>query len=87
MLPVACLLGLVVSAALAPLAPVLWLVPLGYGALLAAAALCCAFALRSEQGLWAGPALAAMHLCWALGFLEGLGGSVAAGPVVAKAEG
>lgn len=70
-LPVLLFLALVASLALAPLAPWLLLAPAGYLALLALAALRCAGALRSVAGLWAGPALLALHNAWAAGFLRG----------------
>ncbi|MEM8581767.1 MAG: glycosyltransferase family 2 protein [Pseudomonadota bacterium] len=44
--------------------------PLLYGAVLSGASLIAALRLRSLYGLWAGPALGAMHIAWGLGFLR-----------------
>lgn len=46
--------------------------PLLYGAVLLAASVAMAWRHRDLAGLWAGPALAAMHLPWGAGFLTGL---------------
>lgn len=46
--------------------------PLCYGCVLLAASLWMAVKHRDPAGLWAGPALAAMHLPWGAGFLTGL---------------
>lgn len=46
--------------------------PLLYGGVLLAASLAMALKHRDAAGLWAGPALAAMHLPWGAGFLTGL---------------
>ena len=43
-----------------------------YLSLLAGASLCCAVAIRSPDGLLAGPALAVMHVAWAAGFLRNM---------------
>lgn len=69
MLPVAAVLGITASI----LAGLFWPPALGlagaYLAVAAAVSLTGAVALKSPCGLWAGPAMAAMHLSWGLGFL------------------
>jgi succinoglycan biosynthesis protein ExoA len=41
-----------------------------YLGLLIATSAASALSLRSGDGLWAGPALGAMHLAWGLGFMQ-----------------
>jgi succinoglycan biosynthesis protein ExoA len=59
------------SLALAPFLPLLLLLPAGYFGLLAGVSLWTSLRHRSACGLWAGPALAAIHLPWGAGFLAG----------------
>ena len=79
MLPLAWLALLVLCAAGAAVQPWLLLLPAGLCALLLAAGLWCAVALRSPSGLCAGPALAVIHNAWAIGFLVGFGSRSRAG--------
>ena len=72
LLPPLAVLAIGVGLAVAPL-NALGLLPLaGYALLVAVTGVAGAVALRSACGLWAGPALAAMHLPWGAGFLRGL---------------
>ncbi len=72
LLPPLAVLAIGVGLAVAPLTA-LGLLPLaGYALLMAVTGVAGAVALRSACGLWAGPALAAMHLPWGAGFLRGL---------------
>jgi succinoglycan biosynthesis protein ExoA len=66
--PVVAVAGLSLGV-LAPLHPAFLVPAAGYLALVAAASLWTALRLGSPCGLWAGPALAAMHLPWGAGFL------------------
>lgn len=59
---VACILGLVW--------PVMWLYPALYLAVLAAVSAMGVKRIGWPSGLWAGPALGAMHLAWGAGFLR-----------------
>lgn len=68
LVPVINTTGLVVCLALAPLNPSFLLAPAAYAAILAGASLAVAMRHRATCGLWAGPALAAMHLAWGAGF-------------------
>lgn len=69
MIPVANLLGIIVSLLVAPALPVLLLWPLAYVAALAGVSVICAWRLGGAEGLWAGPALLVMHNFWAAGLL------------------
>jgi succinoglycan biosynthesis protein ExoA len=73
--------GLALCLGLAPLHPAFLLGPAAYLGLLAATSVWIALSRRSACGLWAGPALAAMHLPWGAGFLWQL--AVSAMPVMA----
>lgn len=68
--PVALVLALAAAVILSPVWPALLLVPLGYAAALLGVGLWTALSRRSLAGLWAGPALGAMHLAWGAGFLR-----------------
>jgi succinoglycan biosynthesis protein ExoA len=68
-LPVLTLGGLALGLLLAPLHPAFLFAPAGYLGLLLGASLWMTMRHRSACGLWAGPALAAMHLPWGAGFL------------------
>jgi succinoglycan biosynthesis protein ExoA len=61
--------GLALGLALALLHPAFLLAPTAYVGLLLGASFWIALRHRSACGLWAGPALAAMHLPWGAGFL------------------
>lgn len=67
--PVVVVLALAASLLAAPFAPRALAVPLAYAGLLAGASAALAWRHRSACGLWAGPALAAVHLAWGAGFL------------------
>jgi succinoglycan biosynthesis protein ExoA len=67
--------GLALCLGLAPLHPGFLAGPASYLALLAATSVWIALSHRSACGLWAGPALAAMHLPWGAGFLWQLAAS------------
>jgi succinoglycan biosynthesis protein ExoA len=67
--------GLALCLGLAALHPGFLAVPVAYLALLAATSIWIALRHRSACGLWAGPALAAMHLSWGAGFLWQLAAS------------
>jgi succinoglycan biosynthesis protein ExoA len=69
---------LVGGLALAPLSLLGLLPALAYGLVITAVSLVGAARLRSPCGLWAGPAMAAMHLPWAAGFWRELARQVAA---------
>lgn len=69
-LPALVCILLLASLVLAPVAPVLLLLPAGYLALLVAAGIWMALRHRTPAGLLAGAALGAMHLCWGAGFLK-----------------
>lgn len=69
MIPVAHVLALAASAALAPLHWIGLLYPAAYVALAAAASIWAAARMRSPCGLWGGVALAVMHTAWGAGFL------------------
>jgi succinoglycan biosynthesis protein ExoA len=69
MIPVANVLGLGLCLLLATLWRGFLLGPLAYVLLLAGVSLVLAWRHRSACGLWAGPALGAMHLGWGAGFL------------------
>jgi succinoglycan biosynthesis protein ExoA len=70
MIPVVNLALLAASALAAPFQPVGALVwPLAYASLLAGASLFVAVRERTFCGLAAGPALAIMHVAWAIGFV------------------
>ena len=69
MIPVAHVLALSVSLALAPFHGAALAYPLAYGALLAATSLWAAWRMASPCGLWGGPVLALMHTAWGSGFL------------------
>lgn len=86
MIPVVNLSGLLAGMALAPLWPpaVAW--PLAYVAALLAVSVAGAVALRGPAGLWAGPALGAMHIAWAAGFLRQVPGRRPALPLTLPAE-
>lgn len=69
MVPPLALVACAASLLLAMLWPVFLLVPATYLAVLAGASLMLAVRNRSLCGLWAGPALFAMHMLWGAGFL------------------
>lgn len=69
MIPPIILLINLLSILLAPLWPGLVYLPLGYLLLLAAVTLQVIIQNRSACGIWAGPALLAMHMAWGAGFL------------------
>ncbi|QHQ36420.1 glycosyltransferase family 2 protein [Algicella marina] len=73
LLPVANLLACGAALAAAPIWRWALLWPGAYGLALTGASLLCAVRLRRPAGLWAGVALAVMHVCWAAGFLAHLG--------------
>jgi succinoglycan biosynthesis protein ExoA len=68
-LPVAAVLGNVLSLALGAVWPPALLACGAYLSACIGASLVGAAALKSVCGLWAGPAMAAMHLAWGAGFL------------------
>ncbi|MCC0062926.1 MAG: glycosyltransferase family 2 protein [Defluviimonas sp.] len=61
---------LALSLAAAPLTPLALVWPTLYLTVLAGTSVAAAIGLRSIDGLWAGPALAAIHLAWGLGFMQ-----------------
>ncbi len=69
MIPVLNLAGMIVCAVVSLFWPPAILWPLAYLATLLAIAVFCACRLRRVSGLWAGPALMAMHNAWAAGFI------------------
>jgi len=68
-IPVLNLAGMAVALLLAPVWPWALLWPLAYLAGLAAVSITGACRLGQAAGLWAGPALSAMHNAWAAGFV------------------
>ncbi len=70
MIPPVILLVNLVSILLSPIAPVLLLLPLAYLLLLAATSALLIVKSKSLCGIWAGPALLAMHQAWGAGFLS-----------------
>ncbi len=79
MLPAGLTLASLACLALAPIWPFLLVLPLGYLAALAVVGVGVAVRRRSLAGLWAGPALAAMHVPWGLGFLRQIVAEMPAG--------
>lgn len=67
--PVANVVGLTLSLLLALIHPVFLIWPAAYGLLLAGMSIWVALRRGSVCGLFAGPALAAMHLAWGAGFI------------------
>jgi succinoglycan biosynthesis protein ExoA len=76
MIPVVNLVGMVLSLVIATAWPPALAWPLSYVLALAIVAVVCAARLGAVSGLWAGPALAAMHNAWAAGFLFQCGRSL-----------
>ncbi|MEL6640305.1 MAG: glycosyltransferase family 2 protein [Pseudomonadota bacterium] len=70
MIPVAHVALLAVTGVLGFAWPVMWLYPALYVAVLIAVAATGAKRLGWPSGLWAGPALGAMHIAWGAGFLH-----------------
>lgn len=70
MIPVIHVILLILAILLAQVAPVFWAYPLFYLVVLAGVSLKGVGAISSLSGLWAGPALGAMHVAWGLGFLR-----------------
>lgn len=68
--PVANIWLLAVSLAALIVTPFALLWPAFYTLLLVGASAAASASLRSPDGLWAGPALGAMHLAWGLGFMQ-----------------
>ncbi|MBV1867168.1 MAG: glycosyltransferase family 2 protein [Marinosulfonomonas sp.] len=68
--PVANVWLLAISAALMFVTPLALIWPAIYASALIAVSAIAAASLRSAAGLWAGPALGAMHLGWGLGFMQ-----------------
>jgi succinoglycan biosynthesis protein ExoA len=64
--------GMLLCLLLAPVLPILLVWPTLYLLALAAVSATAVGKLESPAGLWAGPAIAAMHNAWAVGFLRGI---------------
>ncbi len=81
MIPVLHVVLLVLTLILGLIWPTFWIYPMFYLTVLAMVSLLCALRLRRFGGLFAGPALAAMHVAWGAGFLRqcanGFGGNKA----------
>lgn len=77
-LPLVNLFGMLACVILSAVSPVFLAWPLGYGVALTICSLYAMLDLKSVAGLWAGPALFAIHTYWAGGFLYGMLAPVAA---------
>ena len=77
MIPVIHVILLILTILLAQSAPIFWGYPLLYLIVLAGVSFVGVNKIGSLSGLWAGPALGAMHIAWGLGFLRQV---IVAGP-------
>ncbi|EIE48632.1 glycosyltransferase family 2 protein [Salipiger aestuarii] len=68
--PVLAVLAIATSLGVGAIYPPALLLTASYVALMAAVSIAGALAMRSACGLWAGPAMGAMHLAWGAGFLR-----------------
>lgn len=70
MIPVIHVILLVLSIGLGSISPAFWVYPAFYLAVLVGVSCFGAKRLGTRNGLWAGPALGAMHLAWGAGFIR-----------------
>lgn len=80
-LPVVNFVGIVLCLLLAAVEAAFLVWPLAYIALIVGVSLTALITLRSVCGLWAGPAVGTMHLCWGAGFTWQLLKSLSEGAV------